>query len=106
MAQEEIDGRDLVGDNQDNVEFYVGVDPIYQNYANEGEKPYPFHQEEIELRARQGGIPEGEQSGYSAMLLDAPGVGEEENEGKDALPPALKMTSNPSVSTAPAVPKS
>jgi hypothetical protein len=108
---EEFDGRDLIGDNPENAEFYVGVDPMYQNYANEGEKPYPFHEEEIVERARQGGIPEGEQSGFEAMVLEAPGVGEDERDDEDepeSESPKGSTSTTPAVPTptVPPVPKS
>lgn len=101
---EEFDGRDLIGDNDENVEFYVGVDPMYQNYANEGEKPFPFHEEEITTRARQGGIPEGEQSGFEQLLLDAPGVGEDDGDDGDDDGEAAGSGSVTSVPPAPVVP--
>lgn len=108
---EEFDGRDLIGDNPENTEFYVGVDPMYQNYANEGEKPYPFYEEEIVERARQGGIPEGEQSGFEAMVLDAPGVGEDEDGDEDdpeggTSKGSMVTTPVASPPTVPPVPKS
>ena len=38
VKEEDYDGREFVhDDNAANVGAYVGVDPIYQNYANEGE---------------------------------------------------------------------
>lgn len=57
VNDEEYDGRTLVPeDNQDGVENYIGVDPIYQNYANETEKPYPFSDEEVDRAAERGGV--------------------------------------------------
>lgn len=57
VTDEQYDGRDFVGeDNTDGVEHYVGVDPIYQTYANETEKPYPFSDEELDEASRRGGV--------------------------------------------------
>lgn len=63
VTDDQYDGRDFVGeDNVEGVEHYVGVDPIYQAYANEGERPYPFSQEEIDEAARRGGLDPDEDS--------------------------------------------
>lgn len=57
VTDDQYDGRDFVGeDNTDGVEHYVGVDPIYQTYANETEKPFPFSGEELDEAARRGGL--------------------------------------------------
>lgn len=57
VASDEYDGRSFTHeDNEENVGAYVGVDPIYQNYANEGEKPYPFSEEELIAAAERGGL--------------------------------------------------
>lgn len=58
VASEDYDGRSFTHpeDNADNVQHYVGVDPIYQNYANEGEKPFPFSREELVAAAERGGL--------------------------------------------------
>jgi hypothetical protein len=59
VDSDDYDGRSFVHpDNESNVSAYVGVDPIYQNYANEGEKPYPFTQEELDLAAEKAGLVE------------------------------------------------
>lgn len=58
VTDEKYDGRSFVPeDNQDGVENYIGVDPIYQNYANEAEKPHAFTDEELQEAAVRGGIP-------------------------------------------------
>lgn len=57
VTDEEYDGRSFQGpDNKENVQHYVGVDPVYQNYANEGEKPFPFSEEELVAAAEKGGL--------------------------------------------------
>ena len=57
VASDEYDGRSFTHeDNEENVGAYVGVDPIYQNYANEGEKPYPFSEDELVAAAERGGL--------------------------------------------------
>jgi hypothetical protein len=38
-AEKDNPGRDMTVEGNDRS-AYVGVDPVYQNYANEGEKPY------------------------------------------------------------------
>lgn len=57
VTNEEYDGRDFVpGDNKDGVENYIGVDPIYQTYANEAEKPHAFTEEELRWAAERAGV--------------------------------------------------
>lgn len=57
VASDEYDGRNFVhGDNSEGVEHFVGVDPIYQNYANEGERPHPFTVEQLDEAAIKGGL--------------------------------------------------
>lgn len=73
VTDDEYDGRDFVGeDNRENVEHYVGVDPIYQTYANETEKPYPFSQDELDDAARRGGLdPDQDEEGDDASEGEA-----------------------------------
>jgi hypothetical protein len=57
VTDEKYDGRSFVPeDNQGGVENYIGVDPIYQNYANEAEKPHAFTDEELKEAAVRGGV--------------------------------------------------
>jgi hypothetical protein len=51
-AVESTEARDMRVEGND-VDAYVGVDPMYMNYANETEKPYPFEDDEQVFQVEQ-----------------------------------------------------
>ncbi|MFD5451675.1 hypothetical protein [Streptomyces sp. NPDC127100] len=90
VTDDSYDGRDLVPeDNRDGVENYVGVDPIYQNYANETEKPHAFTDEELERAAERGGV-----------VVDA-NSDEQPEDGQDEDKPARKAAAKKTAATPP-----
>lgn len=94
VADDEYDGRTFTHeDNEENVGAYVGVDPIYQNYANEGEKPYPFSEEELVAAAERGGLEADE------VFVDGDDEGNEDDE-----PDSKSDEKETAAVTAPSVP--
>ncbi|MEU4066663.1 hypothetical protein AB0F25_30495 [Streptomyces wedmorensis] len=88
VTDDEYDGRDFVGeDNRENVEHYVGVDPIYQTYANDTEKPYPFSKEELDDAALRGGLDLDEEGDGEDVEVED----EKKPAKKTAAPPAPKV---------------
>ena len=85
---------------------YVGVDPIYQNFANETEKPYvaeggaekkveaPFLADEVDLDA--GATPKGQSEAEEQV--------EEEEEQEEPLNPGGSTSSSGGTPTSPSTP--
>lgn len=96
VSSDEYDGRNFTHeDNSENLGAYVGVDPMYQNYANEGEKPYPFSREEQVAAAEKGGLE-----------VEEEGDGEEEDGDPESFPTPVSTSpeSTPPVVVPPVVP--
>lgn len=107
VDDDEYDGRTFTHeDNAENVGHYVGVDPIYQNYANEGEKPYGFTREELEDGMRKAGLDPEEEDRIIAEQED--GSDDESDGDSDDVKKSTKSTpSTPATSPdapAPAAP--
>lgn len=106
---ETVEGRNIVGENVENIEAYAGVDPMYQAYANETEKPHHFTEEEIQRAKVAAGIPADKQSHFSLILLGEDGEPVDDEEGEpapDAKTAPAKATPPPVTATIPAQAKS
>lgn len=102
---DEYDGRNFVGpDERDGVDNYVGVDPMYQTYANEGEKPYPFSSEELDEATRRAGLDPEEEAEVRAR--QEKGADSDDSEAtKEESSPQKSSTTAAKKETAPPPPK-